>query len=247
MTLLSMLKSTILSILLFFSFKSFSQDWSENLPKNKTESQLTYFDYQNAFYSYWSKYNVVNGYYIENGSRKKAIGWKQFKRWEYEMKSQINPTTGEFPKMTAYEIQKKFLLTNPQNKSTNAANWTQWGSNSATGGYHGIGKVLCIAFHPSDNNTYWVGTGGGGLWVTSNNALTWTCLTDNIGRLPISDIVIPSDYSTSNTIYIATGDRNTGWTFSSSGVLKSTDGGLTWNSTGLTYALSSYKNINRLK
>ncbi len=241
-----MLKSAILYIFLFFSFISFSQDWSENLPKNKTENQLTFFDYQNAFYSYWSKYNVINGYYLENGVRKKAIGWKQFKRWEYEMKSQINPVTGEFPSQTAYEIQQKFQQNNPHKKSTNAANWTQLGSNSATGGYHGIGKVLCVAFHPTDNNTYWVGTGGGGLWVTTNNALTWTCLTDNIGRLPISDIVIPSDYATSNTIYIATGDRDTGWTFSSSGVLKSTDGGLTWSSTGLTYALSSYKNINRL-
>ena len=241
-----MIKSTIFLIFLFFSFKSFSQDWSDNLPKNKTESQLTFFDYQNAFYSYWSKYNVVNGYYTENGIKIKASGWKQFKRWEYEMKSQINPTTGEFPTQSAFEVRENFLKTNKPEKSTNAANWSVLGSNSSNGGYAGIGKVLCVAFHPTDNNTYWVGTGGGGLWVTTNNALTWTCLTDNIGRLPISDIIIPSDYATSNTIYIATGDRDKGWQVSSSGVLKSTDGGLTWNATGLNFALSGVNNVNRL-
>lgn len=62
------------------------------------------------------------------------------------------------------------------------------------------------------------------LWETRDNGGTWTCLTDNNGVLGVSDIVIPDDYDTSNTIYIATGDRDA-WDNRSVGVLKTTDGG----------------------
>ena len=76
-----MIKYKILFVILFISSISFSQDWVKNLPQNKSKSELTYFDYQNAFYSYWAPFNVVNGYYLVDGVKTKAIGWKRFKRW----------------------------------------------------------------------------------------------------------------------------------------------------------------------
>jgi photosystem II stability/assembly factor-like uncharacterized protein len=63
--------------------------------------------------------------------------------------------------------------------------------------------------------------------------------------LAVSDIVIPTDYATSNTIYIATGDKDH-WDNRSVGVLKSTDGGTTWNVTGISYSLSDGQMVNRL-
>ncbi len=39
---------------------------------------------------------------------------------------------------------------------------------------------------------------------------SWTILNNNETVLGVSDIAIPSDYATSNTIYIATGDRDGG-------------------------------------
>ncbi len=57
--------------------------------------------------------------------------------------------------------------------------------------------------------------------------------------------MIPSDYVTSHTIYIATGDRDA-WDNRSIGVLKSTDSGNTWNSTGLSYSLSQSRMVCRL-
>ena len=100
-------------------------------------------------------------------------------------------------------------------------------------------------FHPSDNNTYWVGAPSGGLWVTHDNGSSWTCLTDNTEVIGVSDIIIPTDYATSHTIYIATGDRDH-WDNRSVGVLKSTDDGVTWKTTGLTYTLASYTMVTRL-
>ena len=224
---------------------SFSQQWRKNLPQNKSKKDLTLFDYKNAFYSYWAPFHVENGSYIDNGVKKKATGWKQFKRWEYEMERQVNPVTGKFPAKTARQVYDEYLQSNSNLNPLNAANWTCLGSSSSMGGYAGIGRLNCVAYHPSNTGTYWVGAAAGGLWTTTNNGTTWTCLTDNNGVLAVSDIVIPSDYATSNTIYIATGDKDH-WDNRSIGVLKSTDGGVTWNTTGITYTLASGNMVNRL-
>jgi len=153
------------------------------------------------------------------------------------MENQKNTTTGEFPSQTAQQVYNEYLKTHPQKKNKKAASWTSLGTSSSGGGYAGVGRINCIAFHPSDNDTYWVGAPAGGLWKTTNNGGSWTCLTDNNAVLGVSSIIIPSDYATSNTIYIGTGDRDS-WDNYSIGVLKSTNGGTTWNTTGLTYSLS---------
>jgi PKD repeat protein len=93
--------------------------------------------------------------------------------------------------------------------------------------------------------TYWVGTPSGGVWVTYNDGQNWEVLTDENEILGVSEIVIPTDYEESKTIYIATGDRDF-FDNNSIGVLKSTDEGNTWNATGLTFAVSEKKMANRL-
>lgn len=103
----------------------------------------------------------------------------------------------------------------------------------------------CIAFHPSDNNTFWVGAASGGIWKTTNAGSSWTVLNNGTGVLGVSDIIVPSDYSSSNTLYIATGDKDH-WDNRSIGVLKSADGGSTWNATGLSYTESQGKMVNSL-
>jgi photosystem II stability/assembly factor-like uncharacterized protein len=119
------------------------------------------------------------------------------------------------------------------------------GPSGSAGGYAGVGRINCVEFHPTNNNHYWIGAPAGGLWVTTNNGSSWTCLTDFNNVLGISDIVVPPDFATSNTIYIATGDKN-GQDNYSVGVLKSTDGGLTWNPTGLSYTINQLRLVFRL-
>ncbi len=235
-------------LILVCATRLISQPWVKNLPQGIPKEQLNLSHFKNAFNQYWAPYHVDKGSYLVNGVKTKAAGWKQFKRWEYYMENQITPNTGEFPKQSAQEVYRNYLKKNPQKKAatlTNPSSWISLGPNSSTGGYAGVGRVNCIAFHPTDNNTYWVGAAAGGLWVTTNNGSSWNCLTDNNGVLAVSDIIIPSDYATSNTIYIATGDRDH-WDNNSIGVLKSTDGGVTWNTTGLTYPISNFALITRL-
>jgi len=239
------MKWVFIFLLLFYVSDLFSQNFLENLPKTKSKKELNFFDYQKAFVDYWSPYEVKNGYYFKNGIKKKAAGWKQFKRWEYNMENQVNPKTGEFPKKTAQSIYQEYLNLNALSTTSALGNWICMGSNSSTGGYAGIGRINCIAFHPTDNNIYWVGAASGGLWQTTNNGSSWTCLTDTTGVLAVSDIVIPTDYTVSHTIYIATGDKDH-WDNHSIGVLKSTNGGLNWNTTALNFSLSYGDMVNTL-
>ena len=188
---------------------------------------------------------MKNGKYIdENGKEQKAYGWKQFKRWEYFWESRVNPVTGKFPKTSASEQFEKYSKTYGI-KNSQSANWINLGTNTTTGGYAGIGRVATIAFHPTNDNIFWVGTPAGGLWVTNDGGNSWTVLTDNNDVLGVSAIVVPSDYATSNTLYIGTGDRDASDNYSV-GVLKSTDGGATWNSTGLTFQPSDNELVNSM-
>lgn len=229
-----------------FTIIVFGQKWTDNLPNNKSKAEITFFDYQNAFNEYWQPFQVdASGYYMENGEKKKARGWKQFYRWAYDMEGQINPATGEFPQKSAQQVYDEFIIANPPAKNTTVANWTNLGPSTTTGGYAGVGRINCVAFHPSNNNIYWIGAPAGGLWMTTDNGNSWTCLTDANNVLGVSDILIPSDYATSQTIYIATGDKDA-WDNRSIGVLKSTDAGASWTSTALQYNLSDNEMVSNL-
>lgn len=173
-----------------------AQQWVENLPQDKAQNgTLSFYDVQKAFNDYWEPFNVEKGKYIDtNGKLVKAPGWKQFKRWEYYWESRVNQTTGEFPNTSAIEEYKKWLDKNPQNNPKSASgNWVSLGPSSSAGGYAGTGRLNCIAFHPTDNNTYWVGSPSGGLWKTTDNGSSWTVLTDNNEVLGVSDIALSAN------------------------------------------------------
>lgn len=65
-----------------------------------------------------------------------------------------------------------------------------------------------MGFHPTNSNTFWVGTPAGGLWKTTNGGNTWTTNTDNLPVLGVSDIAINPDNP--SIMYIATGDGDLG-------------------------------------
>ena len=236
---------TSIFIFCLFSHLLSAQPWTKNLPAYKSKSEITLFDYQKAFEEYWAPFNLDHGYYIENGIKKKAVGWKQFKRWEYDMKRRVNPITGEFPRKTTEQVYEDFISSHAQPRTSVQAEWKSLGPDYSYGGYSGIGRIASIAFHPTNNNIYWIGSAAGGLWVTYDNGSSWTCLTNNNAVLAVSSIAIPTDYETSHTIYIATGDRDS-WDNRSIGVLKSTDGGSTWNPTGLSFTIFENKMVNKL-
>ena len=226
--------------------------------RNNLNDNSTFFEIKRAMNEYWDSKNVKGGKFMDNGKLTKAAGWKIYKRWEYYWEQRVDQLTGEFPKTNSIYEYEKYLKNRNAEEGDNdyMTSWTNLGTNTSTGGYAGLGRINCVAFHPLDNNTIWVGSPSGGIWKTTNGGTNWNILNDNEQVLGVSDIAIPFDYGTSNTLYIATGDRDGGSSSTlgggqgndnnSVGVLKSTDGGVTWNTTGLTYSTSSKRLIHRL-
>jgi len=230
----------------------FSKDVvSQQLGKQLAQSikKETLKELQSKFNEKWDKYDVKNGYYLEDGVNTKAPNWKIFKRSEWYWEQRVNAQTGEFPTTDAATEYAK--VKNTLKKTNYTESWTNLGTNSSAGGYAGIGRINCVAFHPTDALTFWVGSPSGGIWLTTDGGSNWTILNNNEDVIGVSDIAITNDFATSNTLYIATGDRDGGsiWTLSggqgadnqSQGVFESTDGGATWNATGLTSAESGAK------
>ena len=227
-------KLFVLIALTIFTQGLEAQPWIENV---KSENP-TFQDIQKSFYDYWKDKTIEKG-----------TGYKQFKRWEWYWEPRILPD-GHFPSSSiTWDEYQKYLETHPQtaNKMMSSANWTFKGPSTTPGGYNGLGRINCMAFHPTIANTFWVGTPAGGLWKTTNGGSTWSTNTDNLPVLGISDIAI--DPTNANIMYIATGDGDMGSLYGdtkSIGVLKSTNGGSTWSATGLNWNVTSEKLIRRL-
>jgi photosystem II stability/assembly factor-like uncharacterized protein len=243
-----MKKTTLLFSLLFFvlCFQSINaQPWVDLLPKNKTHEELTLVDYQKAFNTYMASFNDDSEFTDNKIVRENGL--EKFKRWEYYMEGVVDPETKAFPNKTGIQVVLEHKKKNPEvyANTPKTSNWNCLGPFFTEGGYAGIGRINCIAFHPTNPNIWWVGAASGGLWATINNGASWECLTDDNGVLAVSDIIIPTDYAISKIIYIATGDRDAGDN-NSIGVLKSTDNGATWNETGLIFSIGEGRRVNRL-
>ena len=170
-------------------------------------------------------------------------GYKQWKRWEYMNQNRLTPdgkiTNYAMANLTAYQEYLgvkglEFPRPNPAIASVTNGSWYFLGPTNYTGGSYnniGLGRVNCIAFHPSSSTTIFAGTPAGGLWKTTNDGATWTNLSDGIPSIGVSGIAI--NPGNPNIIYILTGDGDAGDT-PCVGVLKSTNGGATWAETGLT-------------
>ncbi|MFQ5335089.1 MAG: WD40/YVTN/BNR-like repeat-containing protein, partial [Flavobacteriales bacterium] len=228
---------SILYFSAFFLMSALStraQQWVEMM----NDPDVNFYDVQSEFNKYFS-----------GKTRQRGDGWKPFKRWEYFMEPRVFPT-GERPdpgqvwkEMMRYKSQRS---QQSGNQLQGPANWQPMGPTSWTntsGWNPGLGRINGITVDPVDTSIIYIGAPAGGCWKSTDYGQTWTCLTDTLPILGVSSIAV--DYTNHNTIYIATGDGDAVDT-RSIGVLKSTDGGLTWNTTGLVWTIYQYRRIFKL-
>lgn len=186
----------------------------------------------------------------KNKAPQKGDGFKQFKRWEHFWHARLMPD-GSFPDPehnTREWLNYQEKQPEARTSSALSANWTNLGPNTSAGGYNGVGRINCIAFHPNNSNIIFVGAPAGGLWKSTNGGNTWLPITDNlVATLTIGISSIAIDPSNPNIMYIATGDKAIGNYFPFSvGVLKSVDGGNTWSATGQFPGISSLYIVNKV-
>ncbi|MBL6662752.1 MAG: T9SS type A sorting domain-containing protein [Flavobacteriales bacterium] len=220
-------------IFLFSTIYSFAQkNWAQDI--HNEEKSL--YEIQEAFENYW-----------ENKTIGKGKGWKPFKRREAFMEPRVYPS-GFFPYEQLYTEYNKLMN---QPKSTSQApfeaNWQAYGPTQVplqnNGRKRGVGRINNVTFNPNDDNILWAGSPSGGLWKSIDGGQNWTSNTDLLPNLGVSDIAI--DPTNTDIMYIITGDRDADDTYAY-GLMKSTDGGESWNTTGLSFNINSAYRGNRI-
>ncbi len=230
------MKNTITLLILLISFLGFSQ-YNSSAPwiLNKEEAKqgnLTIEQLKESFDAYW----------LTHDKNKKGSGYKPFMRWEYHWQNKTNDQ-GELitpnQMWEAFNQKNEAILNKNSTFSSVVGEWNPIGpfSHLNTGSWSsGQGRVNIVHVDPSNSSTIYMGTPAGGIWKSNDSGNSWLPMSDNLPQIGVSGIAV--DYSNSNTIYISTGDKDGSDTYSI-GVMKSTDGGITWNTTGLTFTNTS--------
>ena len=109
-------------------------------------------------------------------------------------------------------------------------NYTINGQTAGLGGPNPVaGAIEAIAPSPTDANTIYIGSIGGGIWRTTDAGANWTPLTDQWGSLSIGAIGFSPIDTSNNTLFAGTGSFSSGGNGGPAiGALRTTDGGNTW-------------------
>lgn len=222
---------TLLCSLLGYSQFNRSAPWMQGSASSENKKERPIDEIVAAFNEYWKNHD----------RNKKGSGYKPFMRWENHWRNKTNADGSLISpnQMWAAWQQKqnqKAQRNSEQNRSLPISNWTPIGpfTHVNTGSWSsGQGRVNFVYVDPTNANTLYIGAPAGGIWKSTNNGSTWAPLSDQLPQIGVSGIAV--DHTNPNVIYIATGDKDASDTYSI-GVLKSTDGGITWNTTGLTFA-----------
>ncbi len=245
------MKKTILltGMLLAFLLNSIfvtAQDWVSKMK----DPSVNFFEVQKDFNTYYKnaerEMERKNRRFFGKGHKdageeeSEIPGYTQYKRWEWFMAPRVSSTGERFDPSKAWIESRKY---HEQYHTANAGNWTLIGP-SATQNLSGAGRLNFIRIHPNDPNTLFVGSPGGGLWKSTNGGVSWSTNTDNLSHvIGCTDIAI--DPTNTDIMYLATGDGDGGDTYSV-GILKTTDGGLTWNPTGLSFYMGNTRQLSKL-
>ena len=94
------------------------------------------------------------------------------------------------------------------------------------------GRIADVAIDPTNESTWYVAAGSGGVWKTTNAGVTFTPIFDNQGSYSIGCVTI--DPSDPMIIWVGTGEEGGGRHFGfGDGIYRSEDGGTTWEKRGL--------------
>jgi len=181
-------------------------------------------------------------------------GWKQFKRWEWFWGQRLYGQKELPDAMKIKNIAESFSnLEDSKLRQIQSVTWEKYGpfeTPSGSGGNtKGIGRINDIAISPTSNLVMMVGSASGGAWRTTNAGQQWLeiDMTDQLS-IGVSDIEFAP--SNSKIVYMATGDANgtlgSNADYYSVGLLKSTDGGVTFNTTSLYYEMVESKVVTRV-
>lgn len=242
-----MFRKIFLLLLLTFLLcekKAVSQEWVNKM----NDPSVNFYDVQKSFDNYWKQENrkekFKDFFHFGQKTEEKNEGFTIYKRWENFVFPRVYPSGNRSVMQTGnQEVQK--LITNHTYKSSMqvGGNWLPMPAINVPINGGGAGRLNCVRFQPNNPNILFVAAPAGGLWKSTDGGSSWTTNTDALPTLGINDIAI--DATNTNIMYLATGDVDGSDTYGV-GILKSTNGGISWNITGLNWTTIQGRTISRV-
>jgi PKD repeat protein len=227
-----------------FSFQNASaQDWI----KKMNDPSVNFYDVQSSFNRYWKKEErrerVRSFFSPHRETEEENEGLILYKRWENFVEPRVYPSGDRSLLLNNSKELEKCISSHAYKSSRQAGgNWQPLGAFTVPSNGGGAGRLNCVRFNPLNPNILYAGAPVGGLWI-SDGGSGWTTNTDALPTLGVNDVAV--DPTDANIMYLATGDMDASDSYGV-GVLKSTDGGITWNITGLNTLVSQGRYVSRV-
>lgn len=264
------MKLSFTKIFILFFLPSLLSAQSKNVWQTPmAHPEMNFYEIQKEFYKHWKHHEkelleekeertkkgaTETGKKIENEAEES--GYLQFKRWENYMEPRVYPDGNITEPSYKWNYFQDYLNANPaamemynRNQQQNngiesvvSSTWTFVGPTGAPSS-SGAGRLNFVRFDPTNSSTMYVGGPDGGLWKSTNGGGSFTTNTDFLTVIGVTDVAI--DPGNTQIMYLATGDGDAGDSYSI-GVLKSTNGGTSWNTSGLTWTVTQGRTISKL-
>ncbi|MFN8178832.1 MAG: T9SS type A sorting domain-containing protein [bacterium] len=188
-----------------------------------------WFNQMDAYFAAHPELGKVGSEAEERDIQQEGGGWEPYNalRWFFLPRM----TDGELPpvgaRWHASEVRQQRLRA-----QTPRATWFNLGPTNFAG------RMIAIDFDPTNANRVFVGGADGGLWRTTDGGDSWVPLTDELPSIAVGGIAV--DPLNVNVIVIGTGEATQNIdAVGGVGIMRSTDGGTTWNTTSQSYSVSS--------
>lgn len=183
-------------------------------------------------------------------SKEEGHAWEAFEWW-YGTRAFPDDMIPKAAWYQAFQYAKANLRP-PDGVAEAYPQWSSIGPNNIGG------RVLAVTIDPANPSVVWAGAASGGLWKSTTageGASAWTLIDTGFPLVAVSAITI--DPENPGVMYIGTGEMgryNRGQVGTPGarssygiGVIKSTDGGATWQETGLTWTIDQSRAVFALR
>jgi hypothetical protein len=224
-----------LSVIFILSISAFGQsEITQEIELKLSDRTKTYAEITHEVDDVFEKHDF--GFVSVNldGAREKYERWKAF--WENHLDE--NGYLADFTEYFRNELMQKSVEWCDGVEID--AEWTNINYNENMGYQIDHGRTTCMAFSPSDINTFYVGSAWGGIWKTTNAGSSYTNVNDRLPLAAVSGIYI--DPTDEDHMLISLGDNLNGGA-SSIGIYESMDAGISFQPTSVDFTLMQNKRI----
>ena len=152
----------------------------------------------------------------EPGSDDSKLSYEdlQFQRWKYQFERRELGPSEDSARWALFDISgAEYVIRRKVMMRGVALGWENVGTNTS-------GRILSHAFDPLDSLIIWAGSASGGLWKTTDAGTSWMSMTQTLWVILVQSGLLDARIPPEQRRY-------------GSGVLRSTDGGKTWQRTSL--------------